>query len=153
VGKGIAPALMARKSGDTIAMNLILERIAYEQPGSLEAAISTAFSQPVSGQIDKPYLYGAKTHLMLFAFSSDAQAAAYIRGHATDYTVYDAISFKIAAVADTTGQFTAYAPAGYTYVPVWEATSQDGRPGWHYTSGKSFQVGAFTPATVPVIRP
>jgi tetratricopeptide (TPR) repeat protein len=151
--KGLAPALAARKSGDITAMNLILQRIAYGQTASLDAAIATGFSQPVKGQITASYLYGAKTHLMLVAFATDAQARAYLRGHPTDAAVYDPIVFRIASVTDANGQFTAYAPAGYTYVPVWEATSRDGRPGWHYTSGKSFHVDAFTSVTVTAIRP
>ncbi|HEY7094388.1 MAG TPA: hypothetical protein VH393_14480 [Ktedonobacterales bacterium] len=152
-GKGLAPALAARKSGDIMAMNLILQEVAYAHPDSVAAATTTAFSEPVSGQIASSYLYGAKTHLMLVAFATDAQAAAYIGGHRTDANVYVPIVFRIASVTDANGQFTAYAPSGYTYVPVWEAQSQDGQPGWHYTGGTSFSVDAFTPTSIPTIRP
>ena len=55
-GKGLAPALAARKSGDITAMNLILQQVAYSQADSVDAAMATAFSEPVSGQIVSSYL-------------------------------------------------------------------------------------------------
>ena len=65
----------------------------------------------------------------------------------------DTSLFKVAAVADSKGQFTAYAPAGYVYVPVWETQSQDGYPGWHYTNSVSIHVVAFTPVKDLFLRP
>jgi tetratricopeptide (TPR) repeat protein len=147
-GKGLASALVARKSGDIAAMNLILRQVAYAQPDSVDAAIATAFSQPVSGQIVSSYLYGPTTHILLFAFQTDAQAAAFHSDRVEDTSL-----FKVAAVADAKGQFTAYAPTGYVYVPVWETQSQDGRPGWHYTNGASIHVAAFTPVTDLLLHP
>jgi hypothetical protein len=134
-------------------MNLILQKVAYTHPDSVDAAIATPFSERMSGQIGSSYVFGAKTHLMLVAFATDAQAAAYIAGHSADANVYTPIVFRIASVADAKGHFTAYAPAGYTYAPVWEAPSQDGTPGRHYTGGASFHVHDFTPMSVPTIRP
>jgi tetratricopeptide (TPR) repeat protein len=147
-GTGLAPALLARKSGDITAMNLILQEVAYAQPDSVDAAMATVFSEPVSGQIVSSYLYGPTTHLLLFGFQTDAQADAFLKDGVEDTSL-----FKVAAVADSKGQFTAYAPAGYIYVPVWETQSQDGYPGWHYTNGSSIHVAAFTPVTDLFLRP
>ncbi len=147
-GKGLAPALAARKSGDITAMNLILQQVAYSQADSVDAAMATAFSEPVSGQIVSSYLYGATTHLLLFGFQTDAQADAFHQDRVEDTSL-----FKVAAVADSKGQFTAYAPAGYVYVPVWETQSQDGYPGWHYTNSVSIHVVAFTPVKDLFLRP
>jgi hypothetical protein len=52
-GKGLAPALAARRSGDIIAMSLLLQEVAYAQPNSVDAATAAAFSEPVSGRIVK----------------------------------------------------------------------------------------------------
>ncbi len=125
-------------------MDLLLKLIAVQHPDSVDAAAAAHVSQPVSGDLSTTYLYKTPIYIFLIAFNSDADGQAFL-GHIYTDIYTDTSLFKVITRTDAQGHFTTRLPAGYTYIPLWEAPSQDGRDGWFSYSRRTFDVAGFTP--------
>lgn len=143
-GKGLQAVLAVGDAGDAAAMNLLLKLLVVGNPNPELAATASHISEPATGKISpSDQVVGANVHMYFLAFHNSRDADAFMGNHENDTSL-----FKIAGLADGSGNFTVRLPAGYTYVPIWEADVADPSAGKFYVGNRTFDVSPFTPLTL-----
>jgi hypothetical protein len=145
--QGLAGAWAAGQAGDAVAMDLVAELVAAQSSDPLQLALVSEASQPVTGSLAPSNLYKPNVHLYFMAFKNAADArtfAASIRNQ----QIVDSSLFKVAAVTDAKGNFSVWLPAGFTYLPLWEAPAQNNDDSYYYYTNTSFDVAPYTPLSL-----
>lgn len=137
---GLAGVLKAQQQHDVTAMELLLELIAVEHPGTDAAIRATSFAQPVSGQTNLAFTNYDTNHMYFIAFASEQEVQTFW----TDY-YHDTSLFKITTVANRQGVFATSLPAGYFYTPIWEVLGPVNQPGYIHIAKIVITVQPFTP--------
>jgi hypothetical protein len=133
--QGLAGAWSAQKAGDGAAMNLLLALVAVRATDPLQVALASEAPEMVSGTLASARLYKTPIHLYFLGFRTSSDAKTYMALLYLQDT-RDLRVNTISTQADKNGAFTAWLPAGYVYVPVWEAPpvgQVDGYFSWSYS--------------------
>jgi hypothetical protein len=124
----------------------LLKLVAVKTTDPLQLAIASEASQLVTGSLATTELYKPDVHIFFLAFRTEKDASAFQTAFRTTYA--DTSLFKVAAVTDSSGKFSAWLPAGYVYLALWEAPAQHGDDRYFNWSGHYFEVDPYTPATL-----
>jgi hypothetical protein len=133
--QGLASAWAAQKAGDSAVMNLLLELVSVRSSDPLQVALASEAPQMVTGTLFPLLLYKTPIHLFFLGFRTASDAQAYM-DHADEQGEPDLRVNTISTQADAKGAFVAWLPAGYVYLPAWEAPPEGGHDdyfGWRST--------------------
>jgi hypothetical protein len=142
--KGLPAAWAAEKAGDGAATDLLLAFIAARSTDPLQLAQCSEAPQKVSGTLASYLLYKSPVHLMFLGFRTTSDASYYME-HIHDQNVRALRSNAVTTQADEKGGFEVWLPAGYVYIPAWEAPPVSGHDDYYYWRSAFIKVQAYTP--------
>ncbi|HEX9067412.1 MAG TPA: hypothetical protein VF807_01495 [Ktedonobacterales bacterium] len=128
------------------ARDLLILLVATQHANDDQGQAAAAYPVEVTGSIASTIVRVTPEHMLFLAFASDADARAFIHGLRTGTTWDgDPSLFRIIGHADAKNNFTAWLPAGYSYVPIWETIGPNGDLGYFYSSGTAYAIPPFSP--------
>jgi tetratricopeptide (TPR) repeat protein len=141
--------LAGLKSADTpetlSARDLLVLLVATQHANDEQGQAAAAYPIQVTGSIESTYVQASPEHMLFLAFASDADAQAFIQHlRNNDVLPSDPSLFRIIGHADAKNAFTAWLPAGFSYVPIWETVGPKGDLGYFYFSTTAYAIPAFS---------
>jgi tetratricopeptide (TPR) repeat protein len=142
--QGLAGVWAAEKAGDGAAMDLLLALVAVRTTDPLQLAQCAEAPQMVSGTLASIRLYKTPIHLFFLGFRTESDARFYM-DHIDTQDVRALRQNAVAAQTDKNGAFVAWLPAGYVYIPAWEAPPEGGHDDYFSWRSTFITVRPYTP--------